>query len=248
MNITEKIDPKAMIPALEFEGEKVRRLKDGSVSVIDMIRVVGGYARVQAAWTAWNKIARENPEVSCEIVNLQFPGAGQRPTPVASKRTALQILGLLPGRAGDKYRKEAADLMLQWYESPADLAIAAMDRVDNAEDSRRILEKAAEQYITKYHPLFSELKGRGADKWTYINVNTLNTQIVLKKPPKDIVLERGGETARSNLTSSEYIQFAMLQDIQRSAIVKSDPRTKKEAYEVLKDVATEFEKLLSKYS
>ncbi len=128
MNNIEKIELSAMIPALNFEGEQIRRLKDGSVSAIDLIRVIGGYGTNKAAWVVWGRINREFPEVTTLCSNLQFPGAGQRKTPVADKSTALQILGLLPGKAGDKYRKEAADLMLAWYESPADLAISAIER------------------------------------------------------------------------------------------------------------------------
>jgi len=239
MNSIKILDP------IVFEDQQIRRTADGGVAVFDLIGVVGGQINPRKDW---ERLSRRYPEVVAKCYNLKFPGRGQRETPVAPKNVALEILGLLPGTAGDKYRAEAAQLVLAWYEAPADLAIAAIDRIDNAADSKRVLEKAAEKYLTTYHPLFNELKERAkGDRWTYINVNTLNTKTVLGSPPKDVVLKRGGDNARSNLAAAEYGQFSTLQDVQVSALRKVDAHTKQEVYAVTKEVAQDFEDFLNKY-
>jgi len=51
---------------------------------------------------AWERLTESHPEVVTKCDHLQFPGPGQRDTPVAkTKEDAYYILGLLPGAVGD---------------------------------------------------------------------------------------------------------------------------------------------------
>ena len=75
--------------------------------IFDMIQVLGGRKNPHQLWA---RIVETHPEVVGKCDNLQFPGAGQRETPVArTKEDAYYILGLLPGAVGNKYRKQAAN-------------------------------------------------------------------------------------------------------------------------------------------
>jgi hypothetical protein len=57
-----------------------------------MIRVLGGQKNPR---DAWNRITDTHPEVVGKCDNLQFPGPGQRDTPVAkTKEDAYYILRL----------------------------------------------------------------------------------------------------------------------------------------------------------
>jgi hypothetical protein len=233
-----------ILEPIVFEDQAMRRTSDGRVSVFDLIGVVGGQLNPKDVWKA---LCRDFPEVVDFSDYFKFQGRGQRETPVVGKEGALIVIGLLPGRAGKKYRAEAAKLVLAWYEAPADLAIAAIDRIDNAKDSKAVLEKAAEKYLTAYHPLFDALKECGADTFTYANVNTCNTKAILGATPKEVVESRGGKNARSHLSAAEYGHFSTLQDCQLANIKKTKASDKKEAYAASKEVAVEFETFLNRW-
>ena len=73
-----------------------------------MIQVLGGKKNPHQLWA---RIVETHPEVLPKCENLQFPGAGQRETPVArTKEDAYYTLGLLPGAVGNNYREESAKL------------------------------------------------------------------------------------------------------------------------------------------
>lgn len=92
---------------------EIRVSDDGRYSVFDVIEVIGGKKNPRDAW----KVLTEGfPEVVGKTDNFQFPGAGQRKTPVANNEGILYIIGLLPGAVGRSYREEAAKLMLEKIE------------------------------------------------------------------------------------------------------------------------------------
>ena len=60
--------------------------------MFDMIRVLGGQ---KSPTKVWLRLVETHPEVATKCRYLQFPGAGQRETPVAkTKEDAYYILGL----------------------------------------------------------------------------------------------------------------------------------------------------------
>ena len=70
----------------------IRVSSAGQPSVFDMIRVLGGQKNPHQPW---ERLCAAHPEVLTKCENLQFPGAGQRETPVATtKEDAYYILGL----------------------------------------------------------------------------------------------------------------------------------------------------------
>jgi hypothetical protein len=111
---------------IRYEGDGIRITPEKKTSLYDFIRVVGGQKNPRQAL---KNLLEQYPEVVQFLDNFKFPGSGQRKTPVADKEGVLKILGLLPGEVGDRYRSEAARLVLAYYEAPEDLAVAAFDRI-----------------------------------------------------------------------------------------------------------------------
>lgn len=249
--------------ALKFEEyqAEVRLTPDNRISVFDLIRVIGGQKNPREVWKRLcTKSSAEYSEVVSFCDSFKFPGRGQQETPVIGKEGALVLLGILPGEVGRKYRLDAAKLMLSYLEAPEELAKKAIERIEDKEKLEDVISTAQQKYISKYHPLFDELRDRVslgyADQsvinihnkleQTCINVNTLNTTIVLGRKPKDIVQERGGENARAKLSIQEYNQYSMLQDAQLIALSrKPDAEKSSEIYEVCKKTATKFADFLN---
>lgn len=72
----------------------IRETEDGRYSVYDTIEVLADKKNPRETF---KRLCDEYTEVVKKCDNLQFPGAGQRLTPVATKENILYIIGLLPG-------------------------------------------------------------------------------------------------------------------------------------------------------
>lgn len=106
----------------------------GQPSVFDMIKVLGGQKNPR---DVWQRLTETHSEVVGKCDNFQFPGKGQRDTPVAkTKEDAYYILGLLPGAVGRKYREQAAKLFTRFLEDPAGLAASIADTLTEDEAQR----------------------------------------------------------------------------------------------------------------
>ena len=123
--------------------------------------------------------------------------------------------------SSSEYREQAARLMIALMESPADLAMEAIDRVSDADELEKVFCQASKKYTQNYHPLFEEIQAR-----TNGDIETC---------------------ARVRKMNSEYGQFSTLQDVQVSALRKVDAHSKQEVYAVAKEVAQDFEDFLNKY-
>ena len=55
------------------------------------------------------------PEVSQNLSDFKFPGRGQRETPVANIRGAIELVLLLPGRHAAQVRRQAASLLVRYW-------------------------------------------------------------------------------------------------------------------------------------
>lgn len=113
----------------------IRVSPDGQPSVFDMIRVLGGQKNPTQVWL---RLKESHPEVATKCGYLQFPGPGQRDTPVANtKEDAYYILGLLPGAVGKQYREDAAKLFVTFLDKPEKAIYLAVDRLSE-EELRRV--------------------------------------------------------------------------------------------------------------
>jgi hypothetical protein len=129
-NIVPSID--LIIP--ELSGSKIRRTEDGRFSVFDLIRVAGGNKNGRQGWKS---MCDQHPEVVQKVDNLQFPGAGQKSTPIATVENCFYILGLLPGVCGKTYRETAASIVRRYLEGDADLGASMILRDHNKERVER---------------------------------------------------------------------------------------------------------------
>ncbi len=81
------------------------------VSIYDAIQAVTGQSDSRKIYS---RLKEAFPEVVTNFPNLfQFPGAGQRLTPVADARGIVEIIMLLPGRVAARFRKEAASVLVR---------------------------------------------------------------------------------------------------------------------------------------
>ena len=188
-----------IVPVLSFESDEIRTNADSQMSVFDFIRVVGGQKDPRKTW---ERMTDKHPEVALFCHNFKFVGKGQRETPVSGKEGILQILGLLPGLAGKKYRQEAARLVLAFYDSPEDLAIQAFDRITDkkkiAQTQARIEGMAARKLETNAF----QATGLVTQGWQYGSLTNATYEGLLGADAKALKVEMGlkpKESLRDNL-------------------------------------------------
>ena len=125
--------PSESITSWESDDGVIRVTSEGQPSVFDMIKVLGGLKNPR---DAWSRLIETHPEVVDKSDKFRFPGRGQRETPIAkTKEDAYYILGLLPGEAGKKYRKEAAELFVKFLEDPKGLAADIADNLSQEDQN-----------------------------------------------------------------------------------------------------------------
>jgi len=99
--------------ALDFftgnvDGRKMR-VTPGTPKMVSVFDLITGMTGVQNPRAAYQNIM---DEVVCETYN--FPGSGQRPTPVCDVKGAVRIMLLLPGRAAAHFRESTAHLLIRY--------------------------------------------------------------------------------------------------------------------------------------
>lgn len=114
----------------EWFEKKVRQTDDGSRAALpDLIRnAITGRGVNQV----WQRLKEQHPDVLDLVSNVRFPDINghisKKPTPTVDLEGWLQILPLLPGAAGKKYRKDTAELVVRIWKGDADLGLAIMLR------------------------------------------------------------------------------------------------------------------------
>lgn len=116
------------ILAVLFEGRRLRLTpeKPARVSLLDVLAAVG-YASPQSAW---RDLKEQHPEVVREAHDFQFPGQGQRPTPVATKRTLLKIMNLAAGPKLAPFKEWSARTLERYLDGDPELAAEVLDRAE----------------------------------------------------------------------------------------------------------------------
>lgn len=198
----------------EEYASEIRLSDDGRISVFDLIKVVGGQKNPRDVWKRLcTKATADYPEAMNYCDYLQFPGAGQRLTPVISKKGALILLGLLPGEVGSKYREDAATLMLAYIEEPEELARLAIDKISDHK-KLELLEGHIESRKDELdiHPLWG-LKAAKADISYVAKIQHKNTQILNFTVPVELV-----QKFKACLLPGENMSTALLGSLERLVI------------------------------
>lgn len=90
---------------------KVRQTDDGRYSVLDFI---GNVVEKVGSRVVWKRLQTSYPEVATKMLQPhQFPGVGQRLTPVATELELIYIATLLPGDLGNRLRKASSQLVVE---------------------------------------------------------------------------------------------------------------------------------------
>lgn len=117
----------------------IRKTEGGMVSVVDVIKELTGKSGNTASKVV-ERIRSASPEISTKLSINTF-GKG-RPTPVADRETIINIMQMLPGIAGDKFRKATAKLVLQYLNADIRLADDIIQRTNDPEKLAWIAARA----------------------------------------------------------------------------------------------------------
>lgn len=108
----------------EFDGNAIRVNDAGQFSTFDVMVAFGVAKTSRNAPEVWKRITEQFPQVITICDHFQFPGKGQRKTPVADEEGIYQILMLCPGERGAEFRKFAATLVRERREEESNPELA----------------------------------------------------------------------------------------------------------------------------
>ena len=217
----------------ELDGAKIRVNDDGYFSVYDAIKVCGhpnprqvwqgnGRKKKDGTLSAYGLI-HKYPEVVQKTYNFQFPGRGQRKTPVVDIEGWLNILPLLPGAMGKKYRAEAAKLVLRYLNADPNLADEVIQRTDNPEDLKWIAKRA--QGKVKRNTLTGVYKSHGVEGMGYADCTNSLYRGLFGADKKGLMQQRGLSTKgnfREHANLTEISSIDMVEDLTAKKIEKDD--------------------------
>jgi hypothetical protein len=230
----------SIVQALEFESDSIRTTPDGRMSVFDFIRVVGGQ---KGERKVWERLVAQYPELKVtDCHSYKFPGKGNRTTLVAGKTAILQILGLLPGAAGKKYRQEAARLVLAFYQAPESLANAIIDRTEDPEALKRIEQRLKTKISNK--GLNSAISQAGGT--CFAAVADINNIAIVGGTAKQIQAARGVKKTRDGLSRIELAMLETAELLEQEAIEEERVRGDRQIISTCKNVATTMASLRSR--
>jgi hypothetical protein len=232
----------SIVSVLSFDNDGIRTTASGQVSVFDFIRIVGGQ---KGERKVWERLCVTYPEVVPMCHNFKFPGKGQRNTPVAGKKAILEILNLLPGVVGKAYRQEAAKIVLAFLDAPAELAITAIDRVQDPIDLKRI-EVRAKAKVSNLG-LNSAIKSCGGEK-VYPVVADMNNIAVTGQCAKDLKLTRNVKQTRDGMSALELSMIEAAEQLETATLKSNKPSGDKAIASLCREVASDIATLMRKYN
>lgn len=115
------------LTVLELGSGQVRVTAEGRASVFDLIRAACGVGQPKVTW---RRLSVNYPEVVAICNHLQFPGAGQRPTPTVDADGWVRLSMLLPGHKAAKWRAQYADLVTRYLRGDRTLAQEVVERAE----------------------------------------------------------------------------------------------------------------------
>lgn len=185
----------------EFNGDSIREYND-QFSVYDIIRVIGGQ---KSERTVWERLGNDYPDILSKCNSVKFPRKDGKKanlaSPACNRQVALEIIGLLPGQVGKKYREESAKLFCRYIDSDITLAGDIVQRSNNIQDLKW-LQTRLEGKIVR-HQFTDELKERGVTGVGYaMNTDAINVELFDHKA-KELKAIRQVKNARDGLSELE---------------------------------------------
>jgi hypothetical protein len=93
---------------------RIRMTPEKQPALIDAISILTRKNKNDSA-EVWRELERSSREVKENILNIHFPGQGQRSTPVAKDlKTLVQVIFMLPGREASLVRQAAAEVFVRF--------------------------------------------------------------------------------------------------------------------------------------
>jgi hypothetical protein len=235
-----------MIPALD--NAKIRRTPYGRCSVYDLIAVVGAKKNPRQVW---NDLQKAYPEVVQKTDNFQFPGQGQRETPVIDREGWAYILGLLPGVMGHKYRESAAKLVLRYLDADLSLAEEIVERNDDIEQLER--HEARVSSIVMRKKLISTLSDHGIEEDKHFAICTNKTYRGLYGMDAKGLRKKKGlpekANVREHMSTSELVEVTFAENLTDKKLQKGNQHgvieCSNECYDMAKRVARFMDEALS---
>ena len=211
----------------EFGG--VRVTEDGRLSVFDLIAVCAESTDRKYPHYTWNRLTVRFPDLTAKCGHFKFKGRAQKETPVVNKETALEILGLLPGATGRKYREIAAKLVLAYLQNPeslADLAVERMEQIGDIEGLER--HKARVDGKVKRIQFTDSLRDRGVKGNQYATITNEMTKETLGMSATEIKLARNVKNAREAMDEFELAAIGASESLAKALMFKKKAQGFKE--------------------
>lgn len=200
-----------------FDDAEIRVTPDGRYSVYDVIRFCG----CKGQWEVWKRLAVAFPELLTKCEEYKFAGRGgaARPTPVASRESILQIIGLLPGAVGRSYRESAAKVFIAFLDASPELAESVIERA-KPEDLQKIEKRLRSKKIRVRFA--STLFDHGVEEeWQFAACTNAIYQPVLGADAKTLKEQRGlakKDSLRDNLASIELTAVMLAEELAEQKI------------------------------
>jgi len=117
-----------------FRGNRVRLVKLGGVMTVAMIDVMK-IVYPDCGSSHWSKTLRQvterYPEVGALVSYHQFPGVGQRPTPVCNSMGFLKIVNLLDGPRAADFRHKSMQVLHRYLSGDLTLVDEIVERAES---------------------------------------------------------------------------------------------------------------------
>ncbi|MCD8139847.1 MAG: hypothetical protein LUE17_08735 [Planctomycetaceae bacterium] len=216
-----------------IDGGQIRKTEDNRVSVIDVIEAMTPHDKRNAANTFAN-ILNRFPEVCTKITHFQFPGRGQRSTPITDAEGMIYIMMLLPGQRAAQFRTEAAKLIVGYLN--ADIAIADNILQRSTKESAEWLESRARVKASR-HTLTDAMKALGVTApYMFSNAANMNNKALFGKSTKELKSERGVLDLRASLSGEELAALEFTERVQARKLAERQPSGNKEILAVCREV------------
>ena len=130
-----------------FKGQKVRFTvaEPKMVSIFDIIRIISGNHNPRQTWCNLQQQYQDLVTGMDKLMH-QFPGAGERPTPVCGVSMLIEIMNLLPGQRAASFRAKGAKILVRYLGGDETL-------VDEIRDNASKIESAPEDSPMKMFEL-----------------------------------------------------------------------------------------------
>ena len=163
-----------------FDGDNIRE-QDGLWSVFDWIQVIGGRKNPR---DVWKRLTDKYPNTVAKCDSVKFSRTDGKKanttSPACDRQTALEIIGLLPGEVGDKYRENAAKLFLRYIDADVSFATEIINRSQDKSAVDKHIKHSVEhsKYLESYHGVHDQLKAHDCYGIHHASYNKQINQVV----------------------------------------------------------------------